>query len=123
MPFVKLQYNHAEINKAGSRQRPLQKASLVVAAVCDRRRFPTISRSLGAHRAPLQEFCRELRRGGHFARALAKQLVALRDAGLLVTTPDPKDGRRMLCARAPAVPVTKTESGVVVDFGFCRLHW
>jgi hypothetical protein len=47
--FCDLRFHHS---------RPLQKAALVVAAVCDRRRFPIISRPLGAHRAPLQGFCR-----------------------------------------------------------------
>jgi hypothetical protein len=46
--FCGLRFHHS---------RPLQKAALVVAAVCDRRRFPIISRPLGAHRAPLQGFC------------------------------------------------------------------
>lgn len=54
--------------------------------------------------------------------ATLKQLVTLRAAGLLVTTPDPQDGRRMLYALAPSVPVAKTEAGVVIDFGFCRLR-
>jgi hypothetical protein len=36
--------------------RPLPKSSLAVAAVCDRRDFEEISRSNGAHRAPLQDF-------------------------------------------------------------------
>jgi DNA-binding transcriptional ArsR family regulator len=54
--------------------------------------------------------------------ATLKQLVTLRAAGLLVTTPDPQDGRRMLYALAPAVPLVKMETGVVIDFGFCRLR-
>jgi DNA-binding transcriptional ArsR family regulator len=54
--------------------------------------------------------------------ATLKQLVTLREAGLLVTTPDPQDGRRMLYALASAVQLAKTETGVVLDFGFCRLR-
>ena len=54
--------------------------------------------------------------------ATLKQLVSMREAGLLVTTPDPQDGRRMLYSLAPAVPVKKTEAGVELDFGFCRLR-
>jgi hypothetical protein len=56
--------------------RPLQKAALVVAAVCDRRRFPIISRPLGAHRAPLQGFCR----GSHSSVWLCVLWVLLRPA-------------------------------------------
>jgi hypothetical protein len=37
----------------------LQKSPLLVAAVCDRRHFPNELRSFGAHRAPLQDFCRD----------------------------------------------------------------
>jgi hypothetical protein len=55
--------------------------------------------------------------------ATVKQLTNLRDAGLLVTTPDPVDHRRMLYSLAPTLPVTRTESEVVCDFGFCRLQW
>jgi hypothetical protein len=55
--------------------------------------------------------------------ATLKQLVTLRDAGLLVATPDPQDARRMLYALASTVPVTKTESGLMIDFGFCLLRW
>ena len=41
--------------------RPLQKSALVVAAVCERRDFEGILHSIGAHRAPLQDFCRGLK--------------------------------------------------------------
>ena len=41
----------------------LFKSPKSVAAVCDRRHFPNELRSFGAHRAPLQDFCREFRRG------------------------------------------------------------
>jgi hypothetical protein len=37
----------------------LQKPSLAVAAACDRRDFEGISPVNGAHRAPLQDFCRD----------------------------------------------------------------
>jgi hypothetical protein len=40
-------------------ERPLKKSSLAVAAVCDRRDFERISPANGAHRAPLQDFCRD----------------------------------------------------------------
>jgi hypothetical protein len=52
-----------------------------------------------------------------------KQLAVLCSAGLLVTSPDPPDGRRTLYALAPAVPVVKTAEGAVtIDFGFCLLR-
>ena len=38
--------------------RPLQNLVSIVAAVCGRRGFPANSHFLGAHRAPLQVFCR-----------------------------------------------------------------
>ncbi len=55
--------------------------------------------------------------------ATLKQLFSLRAAGLLVTTPDPIDQRRMLYPLAPTLPITRTGSEVVCDFGFCRLQW
>ena len=55
--------------------------------------------------------------------ATLKHLTTLRAAGLLVTAPDPTDGRRMLYALAPAVPVVKSPEGAVgIDFGFCLLR-
>ena len=54
--------------------------------------------------------------------ATLKHLSAMRAAGLLVTAPDPSDGRRMLYALAPSVPVVKSPTGVVIDFGCCVLR-
>ena len=54
--------------------------------------------------------------------ATLKHLVAMRAAGFLVTRPDPGDGRRMLYSLAPAVPVVQSETGTVLDFGFCLLR-
>ncbi len=54
--------------------------------------------------------------------AVLKHLSALRDARLLVASPDPRDGRRMLYALAPDVPVAKTERGTELDFGCCVLR-
>jgi DNA-binding transcriptional ArsR family regulator len=51
--------------------------------------------------------------------ATLKHLIALRAAGLVVTRPDPVDGRRMLYSLAPTVPVVKTDKGAVMDFGCC----
>lgn len=51
--------------------------------------------------------------------ATLKHLIAMRAAGLVVTRPDPADGRRMLYSLAPAVPVVKTDKGAVMDFGCC----
>ena len=55
--------------------------------------------------------------------ATLKQLTTLREAGLLVTTPDRVDKRRVLYSLAPSVPVVKTETGVTIDFGFCQLRF
>jgi DNA-binding transcriptional ArsR family regulator len=54
--------------------------------------------------------------------ATLKHLTALRNAGLLVTQPDKVDARRMLYSLSPAVPLVKTETGSVIDFGFCSLR-
>jgi hypothetical protein len=55
--------------------------------------------------------------------ATLKQLAVLCSAGLLVTSPDPTDGRRTLYALAASVPVVKTPEGAVtIDFGFCLLR-
>ena len=55
--------------------------------------------------------------------ATLKHLSAMHSAGLLVTSPDPTDGRRMLYALEPSVPATKTPEGrIVIDFGFVMLR-
>lgn len=54
--------------------------------------------------------------------ATLKHLTAMRSAGLLITKPDPTDGRRMLYSLAPTIPLSKTEQGAVIDFGFCLLR-
>jgi len=55
--------------------------------------------------------------------ATLKHLSAMHSAGLLVTSPDPTDGRRMFYALAPSVPATKTPEGrIVIDFGFIMLR-
>jgi DNA-binding transcriptional ArsR family regulator len=55
--------------------------------------------------------------------ATLKHLSAMRSAGLLVTTPDSVDGRRMLYSLSPSVPVVKTPEGAAIDFGFCLLRF
>jgi len=55
--------------------------------------------------------------------ATLKHLSTMRSAGLLVTSPDRTDGRRMLYSLSPSVPVTKTPEGrTVIDFGFVLLR-
>ena len=54
--------------------------------------------------------------------ATVKHLTAMRAAGLLVMESDPLDGRRMRYALSPAVPLVKTETGAVIEFGFCLLR-
>jgi hypothetical protein len=52
-----------------------------------------------------------------------KHLAMMCGSGLLVSSPDPKDGRRTLYSLAPSVPVKKTpEGGTVIDFGFAVLR-
>jgi DNA-binding transcriptional ArsR family regulator len=54
--------------------------------------------------------------------ATLKHLVALRGAGLVVTAENPQDGRRLLYHLAPAIPVSKTELGWEMDFGYCLVQ-
>ncbi len=55
--------------------------------------------------------------------ATLKHLVALRQAGLVVTQLNPADGRRQLYTLPPTVKVTKTETGMrEVDFGCCVMR-
>ena len=54
--------------------------------------------------------------------ATVKHLTAMRAAGLLVMETDPADGRRMRYGLSPSVPLVKTETGAVIDFGFCLLR-
>ncbi len=51
--------------------------------------------------------------------ATLKHLVNLRGAGLVITTANPGDGRRQLYRLNPTIPVTKTETGWEIDFGYC----
>ena len=55
--------------------------------------------------------------------ATLKQLVLMQKSGVLVTTPDKADKRRMLYALAPSVPLTKSAQGAVMDFGFVTVRW
>ena len=54
--------------------------------------------------------------------ATLKHLLALRNAGLVITRDDPVDSRRQLYSLSPAVPLTKTEKGIELDFGFVLLR-
>ncbi|HEY6168788.1 MAG TPA: hypothetical protein VI454_12165 [Verrucomicrobiae bacterium] len=56
--------------------------------------------------------------------ATLKHLATMCEAGLLVTAPDPVDGRRMLYSFAPSVPLVRSpEGGVMLDFGFVAVRW
>ena len=52
-----------------------------------------------------------------------KNLIVMRDAGLLHTAPNPDDGRRMLYLLNPAIKITKTETGMEMDFGCCVMRF
>jgi DNA-binding transcriptional ArsR family regulator len=55
--------------------------------------------------------------------ATLKHLAVLDEAGMLVSSPDPQDGRRTLYTLSPSVPVQKTSAGAtVIDFGFVLLR-
>ena len=54
--------------------------------------------------------------------ATLKHLASLRAAKLVVQQENPRDGRKYLYALAPNVPVTRTEKGLVLDFGFVTVR-
>ena len=41
---------------------------------------------------------------------------------MVVTEENPQDGRRLLYRLAPAIPLTKTERGWEMDFGYCLVR-
>jgi DNA-binding transcriptional ArsR family regulator len=82
-----------------------------------RRRILAALASGNAQPATSLKGCTRLRLDATF-----KHLTAMRKAGLLVMKPDQTDGRRMLYSLAPSVPVVKTETGAVIDFGFCLIR-
>jgi predicted transcriptional regulator len=51
-----------------------------------------------------------------------KHLTLMREAGLVTMENDPADGRRQLYRLSPNVPLTKTDQGAVIDFGFVLLR-
>ncbi len=55
--------------------------------------------------------------------AALKHLIALREAGVVTTQPDPVDSRRQLYTLASHIPVRRPESGrVEVDFDCCLVR-
>ena len=55
--------------------------------------------------------------------AVLKHLIALRDAGLVTTRPDPADSRRQLYTLASHLPVRKNEAGQTeIEFGCCLVR-
>jgi DNA-binding transcriptional ArsR family regulator len=55
--------------------------------------------------------------------AALKHLIALREAGVALTQPDPVDSRRQLYTLAPQFPVHRSETGrVEVDLGCCLVR-
>jgi len=59
---------------------------------------------------------------GKRLEATLKHLTSLRTAKLVVQQENPGAGRKYLYALAPNVPVTKTEKGMVLDFGFVTVR-
>jgi len=55
--------------------------------------------------------------------AALKHLIALREAHVITTRPDPVDSRRQLYTLAEHIPVQKSDAGPVeMDFGCCLLR-
>ena len=61
-------------------------------------------------------------KGSQPVSSATKHLAVMREAGLVEISENPRDGRRYLYRLTPKVPVTKTEKGAVVDFGFCMFR-
>jgi len=59
---------------------------------------------------------------GRRLSATLKHLAVMRASGMVLMQENRKDGRRLCYALSPAVPVVKTETGVVIDFGFCLIR-
>jgi len=51
--------------------------------------------------------------------ATLKHLSALRQAGMVTTAPDPKDGRRTLYGLSPNMTIIRSGEGTALDFGCC----
>ncbi|MEO6785157.1 MAG: winged helix-turn-helix domain-containing protein [Chthoniobacteraceae bacterium] len=51
--------------------------------------------------------------------ATIKHLAVLREAGLIVSQPDPKDGHHQHYVLSVGIPVTRTERGLEMDFDCC----
>ena len=61
---------------------------------------------------------------GQRLSATIKNLAALRNAGLVVTSQDPVDGRRQAYSLAPSVVVQQTPDGKrTLDFGYCLVRF
>lgn len=55
--------------------------------------------------------------------AALKHLIALREAGVAISQPDPVDSRRQLYTLAPHFPMQRSETGPVeVDLGCCLVR-
>ena len=68
--------------------------------------------------------CAQLSGGGPKQQdTLLKNLTVMREAGLLVTEPNPENKRRMLYKLNPAIKVTKTDTGREMDFGCCVMRF
>jgi len=53
--------------------------------------------------------------------ATLKHLVTLRGTGFVITAENPDDGL-LLYPLAPSIPVTKTDTGWEMDFGYCLVR-
>jgi hypothetical protein len=74
-----------------------------------------------AHKGP--QTADQLHGGPKYALSTRiKQLSALCEAGLVQKSDNPSDRRKPLYALSPAVPLTKTDAGIFIDFGFCTLR-
>ena len=51
--------------------------------------------------------------------ATLKHLTALKNAGMVTTSPDPKDGRRTLYGLSPKMMAVRSADGTSLDFGCC----
>ena len=68
--------------------------------------------------------CAQLSGGGPKQQdTMLKNLTVMRDAGLLVTEPNPENKRRLLYKLNPAIKVTRTDTVKELDFGCCVMRF
>jgi DNA-binding transcriptional ArsR family regulator len=95
------------------------RADTVFAMLADPRRRRLLATLAGGIARPASKLAGPAGRG---LDATLKHLTALRDSGLLIAQPDPRDGRRQLYSLSPNLTLRPIENGQEIDFGCCVLR-